>query len=41
MVDQTTPAEIDPADSAWELEGDDSLGDAEEPTRNDDPEVTA
>lgn len=32
------PVEIDPADEAWQLEGDDSLGDADDPTRNDDTE---
>jgi hypothetical protein len=27
--------EVDPADEEWQLEGDDSLGDADDPTRND------
>lgn len=35
----TIPEEIDPNDSAWQLEGDDSLGDADDPTRNDDEEA--
>lgn len=35
------PAEVDPTDEAWQLDADDSLGDADDPTRNDDPaEVT-
>lgn len=40
MPDSNTnvPAEVDPADEAWQLEGDDSLGDADDPTRNDDQE---
>lgn len=29
------PEEVDPADEAWDLEPDDSLGDADDPTRND------
>ncbi|MDF2554121.1 MAG: hypothetical protein K0R60_16 [Microbacterium sp.] len=32
------PEEVDPNDEAWQLEGDDSLGDAPDPTRNDEPE---
>lgn len=41
MTDPNTnpaPVEIDPDDAAWQLEGDDSLGDADDPTRNDDAE---
>lgn len=29
------PVEVAPDDPAWQLEGDDSLGDADDPTRND------
>jgi hypothetical protein len=29
------PEEVDPTDSAWDLEGDDSVGDADDPHRND------
>lgn len=35
------PAEVDPTDEAWQLDADDSLGDADDPTRNDTPEVTS
>lgn len=35
------PAEVDPADEAWQLEGDESLGDADNPTRNDDEEAAS
>lgn len=42
MTDPTpVPAEVDANDPEWELEGDDSLGDADDPTRNDDPEEAA
>lgn len=30
--------EVDPTDEGWALEGDESLGDAKNPTRNDNPE---
>lgn len=38
-INEPVPTEVDPADEAWALEGDDSLGDAEDPTRNDDEEA--
>lgn len=35
MDDDRSP-EVDPNDPNWSLEGDDSLGDADDPHRNDD-----
>jgi hypothetical protein len=35
MFDDTVPDEVDPTDPAWDLEGDDSVGDADDPHRND------
>ncbi|MGX5772705.1 hypothetical protein ACWKWN_18335 [Microbacterium trichothecenolyticum] len=45
MTDQKNtnpvPDEISPDDEEWQLEGDDSLGDADDPTRNDDEEAAS
>jgi hypothetical protein len=38
-INEPVPTEVDPADEEWALEGDDSLGDADDPTRNDDEEA--